>query len=294
MVINMERRFHTVGIAGLGLIGGSLALALQRLGGIAVHGYDLDGDTLEAAVHAGAITRANEGLGECDLVVVALYPGAAVHFVGEHIAELRPGTVVADFCGIKRFPCAVLEPLCRARGLYYLGAHPMAGKEISGFAAADANLFRGASLILTPTEETDPAALAAFQELCREVGFGRLVRSTPEGHDRIIAYTSQLAHILSSAYIQNPLSSDFSGFTGGSFQDLTRVARMNGEMWAELFERNRDMLIEQIDELTLKLGEYRQALENEDSRALWALMEQGTAIKNRLLAGASDPKWEEV
>lgn len=294
MVINMERRFHTVGIAGLGLIGGSLAMALQSLGGIAVYGYDLDGDTLEAAGRAGAITRANEGLGECDLVVAALYPGAAVRFVEEHIEELRPGTVVADFCGIKRFPCAALEPLCRARGLYYLGAHPMAGKEISGFAAADANLFRGASLILTPTADTDSAALADFEALMREVGFGRLVRSTPEVHDRIIAYTSQLAHILSSAYIQNPLSSDFSGFTGGSFQDLTRVARMNGEMWAELFERNRDMLIEQIDELTVRLGEYRQALEKQDEKALWSLMERGTAIKNRLLAQSRDPNWEEV
>ncbi|MCI8622037.1 MAG: prephenate dehydrogenase [Provencibacterium sp.] len=279
----MERRFEKVGIAGLGLIGGSMGLALRR-GGVQVLGFEQSPQSAARALERGAADRIGGTVDGCSLVLLAVYPGAAAAFVREHLSEFAPGTLIADLCGIKRCVCAELEPLCRAHGLHFLGAHPMAGRETSGIDSARANLFEGASLVLTPGKGFEEELLEAFIRLMKETaGFANFVRATPEHHDRMIAYTSQLAHVLSSAYIQNPLCERYSGFTGGSFQDLTRVARLNSEMWGELFLKNRDMLCEQLDVLMENLAAYRQALALGDGEKLRALMENGTRIKNELL-----------
>lgn len=279
----MENRFDTVGIVGLGLIGGSMGLALRR-DGIRVFGFERSPESARQALQRGAADRIDGELKDCALVLLALYPGAAVEFVREHIAEFRQGALIADLCGIKRCVCGELEPLCAEHGLFFLGAHPMAGRETSGIGSALPGLFFGASLVLTPGEGLPEELIEAFSGFMREhAGFGCVIRTSPEHHDRMIAYTSQLAHILSSAYIQNPLCERYSGFTGGSFQDLTRVARLNSGMWGELFQKNRDMLCEQLDVLIDNLQRYRQALAAGDSGQLLALMENGTRIKEALL-----------
>lgn len=280
----MEGRFHNVAVVGLGLIGGSLALAVKARTGSVVCGFDTDAQTMEKAVRAGAVDRAGDGLDACGTVFLALYPGAAARFVRENIAQFCVDSLIVDLCGIKRYLCAELGPLCDSAGLHFVGAHPMAGREQSGFDYAHADLFQGASVILTPEGQPEELLFSLEGFLRKAAGFAHLVRATPEHHDRMIAYTSQLAHVLSSAYIQNPLARDFCGFTGGSFQDLTRVSRLNSEMWSELFLRNRDMLAEQVDVLIGNLQEYKQMLVNEDCAGLAALMDAGTAIKNELLS----------
>lgn len=279
----MESRFKTVGIAGLGLIGGSMGLALRR-SGIQVLGFERSPEAAARAVECGAADRTDGTLHECSLVLLAVYPGAAVEFVRAQLEAFAPGTLIADLCGIKREVCSRLEPLCQKQGLFFLGAHPMAGRETSGIDSARADLFNGASLILTPGGSFPKELLEAFSCFMKKfAGFGSTVCTTPEHHDRMIAYTSQLAHILSSAYIQNPLCERYSGFTGGSFQDLTRVARLNSGMWGELFLKNQDMLCEQLDLLIENLTCYRKALSSGDAEKLQALMENGTRIKEELL-----------
>lgn len=283
----MEREFHVAGVAGVGLIGGSMALALGEHTSLTVIGWDNNQETLAAALACGAIDEAQGDISRCDLLFVALYPGAAVEFVQSHAQALQPGTVVVDLCGIKRFLCGELGEFCRQRGLCYVGAHPMAGRETSGFSSAAARIYQGASVILTPDDTTDQDALAGVEALLYQVGFGRVMRTTPQRHDEMIAYTSQLAHVLSSAYIQNPLAAAFEGFsafTGGSFQDLTRVSRLNCDMWGELFLRNRDMLCGQLDLLIEKLIDYKKAIRAEDTDTLRQLMERGTAVKEQLLS----------
>lgn len=290
----MEHRFDTIGIVGLGLIGGSLAMTLKRRTKAVVYGFDRDEITLKKALNTGAIDGANKPLSECDILFVALYPHAAEEFVSAHIQELSPGTIVSDLCGVKRKIAASAEPICHAAGVHYIGAHPMAGRELSGFDNAKDTLFEGASVILTPKDDADPEIVQALGAFFVQAGFGRVVRTTPEHHDRMIAYTSQLAHVLSSAYIQNPLAQDYSGFTGGSFQDLTRVARLSADMWGELFFQNSDELIMQLDVLIDKLKDYRRALLQQDQDSLWSLMEQGTRIKNCLLQHSQETSQEKL
>lgn len=286
------KNFHIIGIVGLGLIGGSLALALKANTQAVVYGFDRDASVLESALHRGAIDRADGPLSDCDAVFVALYPQAAVQFILSHLKgepsdnQFRRQSLVVDLCGVKRMMDSALADACRTRHIHYIGAHPMAGREVSGFDNASPSLYEGASLILTPDDRTDPIILKALEELMRTIGFGAIVHTSPEHHDRMIAYTSQLAHILSSSYIQNPLAEDFTGFTGGSFQDLTRVSRLSSDMWGELFLSNRDLLMEQMDILIDNLEHYKQALAEQDAAALWRLMESGTNIKNKLLSGS--------
>ena len=247
---------ETVGIVGLGLIGGSLAKALHAYTDRTVLGYDADGAVLtralEEEVLSGVLTP--ERLAECDLVIVALYPAAAVEYVTCHRDQFRKGGLVMDCCGVKGVVCTPLEPVAREGGFTFVGGHPMAGIERSGYAHAFPELFRGASLILTPYEGTEERHIQAIWELAKALGFGRLTRSTPEEHDRIIAYTSQLAHVVSCAYVGSPSAPDFQGFSAGSFKDMTRVARLNEDMWTELFLENKEALVREIDTLVEELA----------------------------------------
>lgn len=277
--------FRQAAIIGLGLMGGSTAKNLKTHTSITVYGHDRKEKTIADAIDQGAIdgrlTKAH--LASCDLVVVALYPKDAVDFIIDHLNFIQKGAVVIDLCGIKRFLHDQLWQPCQQRGIHYLGAHPMAGRETSGFAHSMESLYDEASMILTPDPDLPKVVLDRVRNLCRQMGFRQIVETTPEHHDDIIAYTSQLAHVLSSAYIQNPAAGQFNGFTGGSFQDLTRVSRLNETMWGELFLRNKDMLTKHLGYLIGKLESYKQSLEQEDTATLFQLMERGTTIKNRLL-----------
>ena len=270
-----------IGIIGLGLIGGSMARAIRRGTEHTVWGLDIREDTMEKALLCGAVEErlTDARLSECDLVLLALTPTALAE-VAPRIAPLvKPGAVVVDLCGVKREPVALLAPLARANGFLYIGGHPMAGREHGGFDHSSADLFDNASMILTPDETTDIRTLAMLKELFLAAGFRELKFSTPDEHDRTIAYTSQLAHVVSNAYVKSPTALIHSGFSAGSFKDLTRVAFLDENMWTSLFLANRDHLIEELSILMKNLGEYADALEANDADRLRALLREGRLQK---------------
>lgn len=276
----MEHHF-TAAVVGLGLIGGSMAKALSQFTGCKVIGYDRNPEVLEQALHAGAIVRAGKprDLSACDFVFLALYPHDAVEFVKQHAGIFQQRCVVVDLCGVKSFVCENLYPVAREYGFYFVGGHPMAGKEFSGFSYSDEHLFSGASMLLVPDDSTPKELLDNLDALFRTLGFARTVHTTPANHDQMIAYTSQLAHVVSSAYIKSPTSRKHQGYSAGSFRDLTRVAKLNEQMWSELFLCNREPLLEEIDTILCHLKEYRDALAQNDRQALTRLLREGREIK---------------
>lgn len=275
---------RTVGVAGLGLIGGSMAKAIRTYTRCALLGWNRSGAVLERAeaegVVDGALTR--ENLRDCDLVIVGLYPQATVDFVAEHRDDFRKGGVVMDVCGVKGVVCTPLRKVAEEGGFHFIGAHPMAGIERYGYGSAFPELFQGASLIVTPYPETPEEKLLELWDLMSRLGFARLTRSTPEEHDHIIAYTSQLAHVVSCAYVASPSAPDFSGFSAGSFKDMTRVARLSEDMWTELFLENREALTSEIDTLTEELAAFSDAIRSGDRDRLWAMLHKARSVKESI------------
>lgn len=273
-----------IGIIGLGLIGGSAAMAVKRAGGEAVYGMDADAAVLERALAAGAIDAylAPALLPDIDVLIAAVYPDAAIEAVKKCAPSLKQGAIVVDFCGVKRHVAAALVPLARQSGFVYVGGHPMAGKEKSGFDFAGPELFAGASMILCPEEDAPREALARLESLFASMGFGGVVYATPEEHDRIIAYTSQLAHVLSSAYVKAPAALRYRGFSAGSFRDMTRVAWLNEKMWTELFLENADFLAGEVEDLAARLMTYADAIRAGDAHRLEDLLREGRLRKEEV------------
>lgn len=272
-----------IGIVGLGLIGGSMAKTIKACTGHNVYSIDIDSETMLLARMCGAIDGelTNEALSGCTLLFLALRPQASVDWVKQHAEHIGKGCIVVDLCGVKR---AVFEPLTQLaaqHGFAYVGGHPMAGKERGGFTNSSATLYQGASMILTPNAATTPATLELLGSLFTDLGFARVVYSTPEEHDRIIAYTSQLAHIVSSAYVKSPEAQRQRGFSAGSFRDMTRVAYLDESMWTELFLDNADHLTTELTILIDHLTEYKQALETHDPAQLSELLRKGRESKIR-------------
>ncbi len=270
-----------IGIVGLGLIGGSLAKSIKSRTAHLVFGTDTDEETMILARLSGAIdgplTDAN--LGDCDLLLVAVRPGAAVAWVEAHAPLIGKKAAVVDLCGVKRQVWAALAPLAQAYGFAYIGGHPMAGRERGGFVNASADLFQGAAMILTPDERTGIALLEELKNFFLDIGFAGLTFTDPEEHDRIIAYTSQLAHITSSAYVKSPEAARRRGFSAGSYRDMTRVALLDEEMWTELFLADADFLIQQLEILIGNLNDYLAALKAGDGNKLQALLKEGREKK---------------
>ena len=270
-----------VGIVGLGLIGGSMAKSTKARTGHTVWGTDLDKETMTMARMCGAIDAplAEENLPQCDLILVAIRPGAAVEWVRTHAHLIAPSAILVDLCGVKRTVVSAITPIARERGFAYIGGHPMAGRERGGFTASSEDLYVGASMILTPDQRTDMQLLETLKAFFLDLGFAGLTFSDPEEHDRIIAFTSQLAHIVSSAYIKSPEAQRRRGFSAGSFQDMTRVARLDEDMWTELFLDDADYLTTELDELIVHLREYADAIRARDAQALRALLRDGREKK---------------
>lgn len=270
-----------VAVVGLGLIGGSVAKSLKKFTPHTVLGTDLNPQVMYKAklldAVDGELTR--ERLGICDVVIVATWPKAAVAYLREQAGALKPGALVMDICGVKRAVCEPLWQLSREHDFLFVGGHPMAGIEYSGFDYASAGLFANASMILTPPPGVSIQTLDFLKHFWRELGFGRVVMTTPENHDRVIAYTSQLAHVVSSAYIRSPFALEHHGFSAGSFKDMTRVARLDEGMWTELFLLNREPLLQELDGLIDRLSQYRQALGEQDGPTLQALLREGRERK---------------
>lgn len=273
-------------IVGLGLIGGSMAKALTQNTDHEVCGLDRSLSVVRAALDDGAIHAAflPEDLPEMDLMFVALRPGDAVRFLKHALPRMKPGALAADLCGVKRWVVREVEPVARERGVRFVGAHPMAGREVSGYGSSDAGLFRGASLILTPVDGRANAATQELSRLAHQIGFGQTVVCTPEEHDRMIAYTSQLAHAASSAYVMSPAAPGHEGFSAGSFRDLTRVARLDADMWTELFDLNHDALSGELAGLIGRLNEIKRAVDARDQARLRALLDEGNRRKLQLIA----------
>ena len=273
-----------IAVIGLGLIGGSLAKTIRARTAHTVYGADLNSEVVEEALRTGVLDAAltPKNLPECDVVAVALFPGAIVRWLAENAPRISPNAVVFDCGGIKEDVCAEGFALAQQYGFVFFGGHPMAGTERSGWAAARSGLFDNASMLLVPPAQADArtaAADALLEKFFRALGFGRVVRTTAAEHDRTIAYTSQLAHVVSSAYIKSPTARNYVGFSAGSFKDMTRVARLNPRMWTELFLLNREPLLNELDALIGHLNEYREALLNADADTLCELLRQGAERK---------------
>jgi len=271
-----------VGIVGLGLIGGSMAKALSHKH--EVFAEDIQKDVLEKAIQTGAVVgELSQGvLQKIDVVLLALFPHQAIDYIQKHAKQFRKGSIVMDLCGVKRAIEKHAVPLAKENGFIYLGGHPMAGRARVGWEFANGELFRNASMIVVPNETSDEACLKVIDELSKDAGFACLTVSTADEHDAMIAYTSQLAHVLSSAYVKTPAALKHSGFSAGSFQDMTRVAWLNEEMWTELFLDNPDYLADEIDGLAERLTEYSKAIRNNSAQELKRLLREGRERKELL------------
>lgn len=274
----------TVGIIGLGLIGGSLAKAYQRGEGITVLGWDKDTSITEFAQIAQAIQGplTDDRLEELDLLLLATYPEAVVEHMTRLAPLLSPKTMVIDCAGTKEKVCAGVFPLAEQYGFPFLGGHPMAGTHHSGFRASRADLFDGAPMVIVPPRFDDIRLLDRAKTLLAPVGFGRISITTAKEHDQRIAFTSQMAHVISNAYIKSPTARQHDGFSAGSYKDLTRVAWLNPAMWAELFLENRGNMLFELDTLIAALDQYRKAIEENDFDTLCRLLDEGRKIKEEV------------
>ena len=274
----------TVGIVGLGLIGGSMAKAIRAYTGCTILADNRSRETLQRAMDEGVVNAplTADRLPDCDLVIIALYPEATVAYVTEHRRQFRKGGLVMDCGGVKGIVCQPLEAVARDSGFWFIGGHPMAGIERSGYANAFPELFQGASLILTPYPGTLESCLEEIWRLAQRLGFARLTRSTPQQHDHIIAYTSQLAHVVSCAYVGSPSAPNFDGFSAGSFKDMTRVAKLNEDMWTELFLENQDALVREIDTLVEELAAFAYVIRRGDREHLRSMLRRARTIKESI------------
>lgn len=270
-----------IGIIGLGLIGGSMAKAIREKTDHTVYGYDINDETMFLAKMTKGIDESltDQNIGECYLILIAVRPDYAVQWVKDNAEKIGKNAIVVDLCGVKRCVTDAIRPIAKEHGFRYIGGHPMAGKEVAGYNNAAAHLFDGASMILTPDENSDLPLLETLRDLFYSLGFAKLTFSTPEEHDRIIAYTSQLAHIASNAYIKSPESQEQFGFSAGSFRDMTRVARLDEDMWTVLMLDNVDFLSKQVDILIENLQAYQKALHEKDAESLRALLKEGREMK---------------
>ena len=273
----------TVGIVGLGLIGGSFAKAYHAAGHT-VLAFDTDRSTYDFAVLSGTVNGplTDETLSTCDLILIAVIPSAAVGYLKQHAAHIGPKPVVIDCCGTKRVVCTACFPLAKQFGFTYLGGHPMAGTHNSGFKYATDTLFRNAPMVLVPANHNDIELLSRVKELLAPAGFSRFSVTTAEQHDEMIAFTSQLAHVVSNAYIKSPTAGLHKGFSAGSYKDMTRVAWLAPKMWAELFLENKDFLMAELNTLIDNLRQYQDAMEHDDLPGLIQLLDDGRKRKEEV------------
>ena len=267
-------------VVGLGLIGGSLCKALKKYTYHKVAGCDINRDIENAALRDVALDEVFDGNYEgYDLIVISLFPEGTERFFAENASKIGKNTLITDVCGIKGDFSQRMKKIAERNGLRYVGIHPMAGKEFGGYYNSTADLFVKANFIIAPFVDSQQSDIDLLNGLAKEVGAGKIVITSPENHDKMIAYTSQLAHIVSSAYVKSPELGLECGFSGGSFQDMTRIATMNEKMWTDLFMQNRDNLIFELDTLIENLNKYRKALDESDSAGMLELIAEGRKLK---------------
>jgi len=273
----------TVGILGLGLIGGSLARA-YALEGHTVYAAEKDAQMLSFAILAGAVHGKldMDTIPGCDLILLAIYPDGSASWLENNAQLISQDTLVIDCCGIKKEICARCFPVAERFGFTFVGGHPMAGSQFSGFKYSRANMFEGAPMVLIPPVYDDIALLDRVKQALEPCHFGHFSVTTAEDHDKKIAFTSQMAHIVSNAYVKSPTALEHKGFSAGSYKDLTRVAWLNPQMWAELFLENKDNVLFELDTLIENLQAYRRSIAQDDMAGLVMLLEEGKRRKEEV------------
>ena len=273
----------TVGIIGLGLIGGSFAKAYKQAGHT-VYAFDTDSGVLGIAAIGQFIdgTLDTGSIGKCDLIIIALYPQATIDWLRENARYINKTTIVTDTCGIKQHVCDACFKIADEYGFVFVGGHPMAGTQFSGFKHSRPTMFKGASMIIVPPKYDDIEFFDMLKSLFAPCLFGRITVSTAQQHDEMIAFTSQMAHVVSNAYIKSPVARAHRGFSAGSYKDLTRVAWLNETMWTELFLDNKENLVKELDFFLNSVKAYRDAIANDDPETLKALLAEGRRIKEEV------------
>ena len=273
----------TLGVVGLGLIGGSFAKAYHEAGET-VLGYNRSRSTLDFALLSGDVDAelTRENIGTCDLIIIAVYPEAAAAFLEEMAPYIGKKPVVLDACGTKRKVCSLCFPIAEKYGITYLGGHPMAGTHNSGFKYARANMYHNAPMVIVPPTFDDIELLERVKQLLAPAGFGKITVTTADEHDRMIAFTSQMPHIVSNAFIKSPSAGQHKGFSAGSYKDMTRVAWLNPELWAQLFMENREYVLKELDFYIDSLSKYKDAIASGDSETLIALLDEGRRRKEEV------------
>ena len=272
-----------VGILGLGLIGGSLARAYAK-NGHTVYAAEKDESMLSFAQLAGAVHGQlnQDTIPMCDLILPAIYTGGSASWLEEYAHLIRKDALVIDCCGIKKKICECGFALADKYGFTFIGGHPMAGSHYSGFKYSRSNLFQGAPMVLVPPKFDDPMLLERAKDALSPCNFGSISVTTADAHDKMIAFTSQMPHIVSNAYIKSPTAKSHKGFSAGSYKDLTRVAWLNPQMWAELFLSNKENILEELTFYIDSLTEYKNAIEADDEAALIRILDEGRKRKEEV------------
>lgn len=270
-----------IGVVGLGLIGGSIAKSAKKNTSYKVYGYDINEDVVKKAIAEKSIDGDlnKEKLADCDYVFIPLYPEAVIEYIEANASVFKKGSVVIDCAGVKRAVCDKCFKIAEENGFSFVGGHPMAGTQFSGFENSKETMFHNAPFVLTPKENEDILILANAREVIMKLGFGRVSVMTPKRHDKLIAFTSQLAHVVSNAFVKSPSALERKGISAGSYKDLTRVAYLNEDMWTELFLDNKDNLIFEIDNIIAELQKYSDAMKADDAQTLKSLLREGKEAK---------------
>lgn len=271
-------------VVGLGLIGGSICKSLKKNSTYTVVGLDNNKTVEQKAIADSSIDEAFSGSFEaCDIIVICLYPDTAENFLEENAELIPKNCLITDVCGVKGTFSKNMKKISSEKGLEYIGVHPMAGREVGGYINSTSELFVNANFIIVPFEDSSAEKIDVLKTFAKQLKVGKIIVTSPDSHDKMIAYTSQLAHIVSSAYVKSPELELECGFSGGSFQDMTRIATMNESMWTDLFMKNRDNLKFELETLISNLKKYSEALEDNDSEKMKELIKDGRILKEENL-----------
>ena len=269
-----------IGVVGLGLIGGSAAKAFKAAGHT-IYAYDINESVTGFARLEGVVDEelSTGNIAACNLLLLTATPKASANYLKDNAARISPDALVIDFCGTKGMICALGFALAKEYGFTFVGGHPMAGLQFSGYKYSKPTLFNGASFILVPPVHDDIVLLDQVKQLLLPLGFKKFVVTTADFHDKMIAYTSQMCHVVSNAFIKSPSAKQHKGYSAGSFRDFTRVSRLNEGMWTELFLENKEHLLAELDLLIASLSEYRNAIVANDAETLKGLLRDGRIAK---------------
>ena len=278
-----------IGIAGLGLIGGSMAKAYREFSdaddlGYEIYGYNRSKSITDFAILQGVLDGAldESTIPECDLIFIGLYPVSSIEYMEKIAPLVKKSAFMIDLCGTKKEICRAGFALAEKYGFTFVGGHPMAGTHFSGYKYSKSTMFKGAPMVIVPPRFDDILLLDKIKRLLEPAGFGKFSFTTADEHDRMIAFTSQLAHVVSNAYVKSPTAKNHKGFSAGSYKDMTRVAWLNEKMWTELFFENKEPLLYEINEIISSLSEYRDALATGDKEKMQEILKTGRIAKEEI------------